>query len=334
MKTVADILAAVSLLSGKHGLRRAAKAYVQHFAEAAVRVYPQSDLAEILQQKFFIPADEKFNSETYFQSAAELSVQNHLRLNEHASCVALEKQVNPPKDVDVYYEVGAKRVSLEVKCPETQSSQDSFSLKTAGRIPDHLEKFNEIKELFDNPASGQILDLAKNDDNKLKDYLISANGKFSPDSGVDDLNVLLVACGACADIQEWWHYLYGGEGLFTAESFHPAHEYQLVDVVLLSNLKYLHSEAHDSHNWTLQNAFLLPFVNPHRRSSALSDSVHGGLRVFNHHLERFARYTPEPLNSNTSDDVMEQVKVNHYVVRHLEMSERTRYFPVWPNKKI
>ncbi len=171
-------------------------------------------LAENLQKKFFIPFDKEFQVETFLESAAELSVQNDLALNERASKVEIEKQINPPKDVDVYYEVGSTRVSLEVKCPnEIQVPQNSFTLKTAGRIPDHLEKYRKIKTIFDNPTSGQILDLAKNNDNKLKDFLDSANQKFSPLSSVGDLNVLFVACGACANIQDWWHYLYGGEGI-------------------------------------------------------------------------------------------------------------------------
>jgi hypothetical protein len=236
--------------------------------------------------------------------------------------------------VEVYYEIRATKISLEVKCPiDTQPPQDSFVLKTVGRIPNHLEKCGEFKAAFDNPKSGQILELAKNNDNKLKDFLLLANGKFSPRSGVDDLNVLLVACGNCANIQDWWHCLYGGEGLFTADSFYPSAEYQLVDVVLLSNLKYLHHEAHDFHDWTLEDAFLLPCVNPHRRSSALSESIHAGLSIFDHHLTRFAKYSPEPINSNFPNDLLEQMKVGHYVVRHLEESERSRYFPVWPNKK-
>jgi hypothetical protein len=339
MKTVADILAAVSLLSDKHRLKNAPKAYVQNFAEAAVRVYTQKDLAEILQTKFLIPADGKFNAETYFKSAAELSVQNHLKLNEHASKVAIEKEVNPPKNknVEVYYEVGATCVSLEVKCPdESQPSPDAFVFQNVGRVSDRLEnseKFRGLKSIIDNPEKGQKLEFAKNSDNKLKDYLVDANDKFSPNAGVDDLNVLLVACGNCSSIQEWWNYLYASDGLFTAESFYPTPEYRLVDVVLLSNLKYLHSEAYEFHDWTLQNAFLLPCVNPHRRASALSDSIHAGLSVFNHHLTRFLKYSPEPINSRVPDYIMEQVKVRHYVVKHLEESERTRHFPVWPNKK-
>lgn len=337
MKTVTDILTAVSVLSDKHRLKNAPKAYVQTFAEAAVRVYPQKDLAEILQKKFFIPADEKFDVETYFQSAAELSVQNHLKLNERASKFEIEKQVNPPKNVEVYYEIGATRVSLEVKCPvESQPSQESFVFKNVGRVSDRLEnfgKFSELQNIIDNPDKDRKLEFAKNNDNKMKDFLVLANGKFSPDSGVDDLNVLLVACGNCANIQEWWHCLYANEGLFTAESFNPASEYRLVDVVLLSNLKYLHSEAYDFHDWTLQNAFLLPCVNPHGRASALSDSIHGGLSTFNHHLTSFAKYSPKSINPRIPDDFVQQMKVNHYVVSHLEESEKIRHFPVWPNKK-
>jgi hypothetical protein len=99
---------------------------------------------------------------------------------------------------------------------------------------------------------------------------------------------------------------------------------------MLSNLKYLHSEARQFHDWALQNAFLLPCVNPRGRRSLVSESIGNGLSVFNHHLTRFAKYTPDPLSLDTPDYVMEQVKVNHYVARHLGEPERIRYFPVMP----
>ncbi len=333
MKTVADILTAISALSDKHILAKAPSVYAEGFAKAAVAVYPNKELSRILQEKFFFRSASTFDADAYFQSAAELSVQNHVRLDLRTKNVAIEKQVHPPKDVDAYYEITTTRVALEVKCPvELQPSKESLILKTAGRVPHHMKTFTDLKGIIESPRSDKRLELAKNKDNTMKDFLVSANEKFSPVAGVDDLNVLFVACGGCGNVQEWWHYLYGGEGLFTAESFHPPAEYRLVDVVLLSNLKYLHSDARDVHDWTLQNAFLLPCVNPHGRTSAVSDSIQSGLSVFNHHMARFAKYTPEPVSINTPDYIMDQVKVNHYVARHLEESERARYFPVKPNK--
>jgi hypothetical protein len=173
-----------------------------------------------------------------------------------------------------------------------------------------------------NPKNSVVL--AKNKDNTLKDFLVSAHGKFSPSSCVDDLNVLLVACGGPESIQDWHNYLYGNSGLFTAEPFHRTpQDYGLVDVVMLSSLRYCHSHAQQLHDWTLRNVFLLPCVNPHRRTSAVSESIAGGLSVFDHHLKKFNTFKPV-------SEVGENLKVLHYVRWELQEQERARYFPTLP----
>jgi hypothetical protein len=221
--------------------------------------------------------------------------------------------VNPPKDVDAYYEVGSTRVSMEIKCAvERLPSPESYVVKTAGRLPDRLQTVEKLQSLFEGSRSGNRLELAKNKDNTMKDFLVNANKKFAPKPTYNQLNVLLIACGNEGNIQDWWHYLYGGEGLFTNDSFHPPEEFALVDVLILSNLKYLHSEAYQYHNWTLQNAFLLPFVNRHRRQSLVSESIYNGLSVFDHHLSRFAKFTPKWNKNDPSTpdaDVLEQVRL-------------------------
>jgi hypothetical protein len=261
-------------------------------------------------------------------------VQNDLKQKDRVRNFAINKKVNAPKDVDAFCEVGATRVAIEVKCGvEEPTSTDSYIVKTAGRMPDHLDTVRKLQSVFEGSKSGNKLELAKNKDNTLKDFLVSANGKFTSDSGVEHLNILLVACGNEASVQHWWHYLYGGEGLFTAEPFYPSKTFKLVDVVLLTNLKYCHSDAREYHDWTLKDVFLLPCINPHGRTSLVSESIRNGLSIFNHHLVRFSRFSPKWNSSDmsTSDsEILEQVKVLHYFVEDLK-EERNRYFPVKSN---
>jgi hypothetical protein len=326
-----NVQSLITKISDAHCLKNAPDSYVKGFVTSAQNIYSLKEIESILQEKFFIPDDSRFNLDTYLQNAAELSVQNHLKRSMGVNRFERDKQVNPPKDVDAHYEVGSTRVSLEVKCAvEQKIPYESFVLKNVGRVPNHLKTFTDLKDAIESPSSNNRLELAKNKDNTMKDFLMSANEKFSSNSSFDDLNVLFVACGYIGNVQEWRHYLCGGEGLFTGESFHPSNAYQSVDVVLLSNLKYLHSEARQFHDWTLENAFLLPCVNPHGRRSLVSESVNKELGVFNHHLKRFAKYTPEPIRSDTPDYLMEQMKLGHYVVKCLEDPERIRYFPVKP----
>jgi hypothetical protein len=105
-----------------------------------------------------------------------------------------------------------------------------------------------------------------------------------------------------------------------------------VDLVLLTNLKYCHCEAQQYHDWTLENTFVLPCLNPKRRQSATAESILKGLRIFNHHLKRFADYTPHSDDPNVPDEILQKVKLNSYVAEHLPEAERTRYFPVKLNR--
>ena len=97
------------------------------------------------------------------------------------------------------------------------------------------------------------------------------------------------------------------------------------------NLKYFHLEARLYHDWSLKDVFLLPCVNPHRRSSSVSESISNGLSIFDHHLSRFAKFTPKWNRNDTEvrdSGVLEQIKVAHYIVEELNEAERNRYFPV------
>jgi len=325
----------IKQLTGTHCLRTAPESYIQSFIEAVQFVYPGQQVGNVLQRKFFIPDDSKFTLDKFLQSAAELSVQNHLKRTAVVQNFAIEKKVNPPKDVDAYYEIGATRVSLEVKCPEEQlPSADSFVVKSAGRVRNFSATADILHRVFKDSKAGHRLETAKNKDNTLRDFLVSGNSKFYPQSGVDDLNILLVACGNEGNIQDWWHYLHGGNGLFTGSSFHPSEDFSLVDVVLLTNLKYFHSQARDFHDWSMNDVFILPCRNPHGRNSLTSESLVNGLSAFNHHLSRFAKCQPK-WNRNDrkalDPDIFGILKVAHYIVDELSPAERMRYFPVKPN---
>lgn len=323
-----DILEIISKLSDRHVLKGAPAGYATGFAEAVLRVYPAKDLKKILQDKFFIPNDTAFNLDTYCQSASELSIQNHLVLDQRLQKVAIEKQVNPPKDVDAYYEIGSTRVSLEVKCAVEQSPPESALIyKTAGRVPGHVKSFDNLKEVVGERDPDKKVFQGKNKDNTMKDFLLSAHSKFSSKPGFEDLNILFVACGDYFNVQEWWFYLFLNNGLFTKNSFYPPSEFGRVDLVILSNLKYCHAVARASHNWRLDDVFLLPALNPNRRKSALSATMFEGINIFSHHLKSYSEYVPRDDDPDANREIALLVKVNSYVVDGLAYGDRERYFP-------
>ena len=95
-----DIGALISKLSGKHILKNAPEAYVKGFVAALCEIYLSVQIEKILQKKFFIPDDSNFDLNVYLQNAAELSVQSHIKQNLRIKNFAINKRINPPKDVD------------------------------------------------------------------------------------------------------------------------------------------------------------------------------------------------------------------------------------------
>lgn len=326
--TASDIAHLISGLSDRHIFKRSPQQYADGFISAVLSIYPAPKLAKILQSKFFVPNDSKYSDAVFFQNAAELSVSNHLKQSA-AKGFETEKEVNPTNgyDVDNYFEAGPFRVSVEVKTPDEQkTTPGDWVLQTLGRSPNYQQQYQKFAPLLAPASPNKTVVPAKNKDCTAKDFLISANTKFNPASGVDDLNVLFVACGYIDNISNWYSYLFASEGLFTSESFHPPHEFRNVDVVVLSSLRYCHEHCRAAHDWTLRDVFMLPCLNPHARSSRTREAIAGGLRVFEHHLKEFVAFEKD--SSGVPPAAFDDFKVLHYVRGYLDTPRFGRYFPV------
>lgn len=329
----ANLNALIQKIPADHPLRTAGADYRNGFVQAYLAVYghlADRNSAAVLKRKFLVSGDSQFQQDTYLQGASELAVANHIR-RQHVTGFETDKKVNPQnqKDADVFCITNAVRVSSEVKCAveETAAEQHELILRTDGRIPQHTQTHADLRAQIVAKHPNLDLKMGKNKDNTLKTFLLEANDKFNPGSGVDDLNILFVACEDHGNLNEWYRYLYGGKGLFTADSFHPTREFRNVDVVILSNLKYRHKTVRSCGDWTLDNTFLIPFINPHGRPTATRDSIANGLRLFDHHLRRFLDYEQETEDPEVPKDVVEATKVIHYVAERLSEAERTKYFP-------
>jgi hypothetical protein len=327
-------------LSENHILKKSPPSYVDDFVVAALEVYDSAKLHKVLQAKFFIPNESSYTDEAYYQSASELSVSHYIKQKEKQKLVtnfALERKVNAKnqKDVDDYFEIGATRVSVEIKCPleeEQAPFPENITMHTAGRLPDHLKKYKQMKETIESGPSGTKFVLGKNRDLRMKDCLLSANEKFSSGSGVDDLNILFLSCGHFYKMSDWYMCLHGGQGLFTSQSFDPEARCPNVDFVILSNLKYRHQHARAYPAWTLGDVFILPIINQHHRYSCTRTAIEEGLSVFNHYRREFVSFRGSELVSDEHSDnranIEKMLKVNHFVMEHLAPEERSRFFPV------
>jgi hypothetical protein len=329
-----DLRALVSRIDENHALKRGGAAYLDGFFSAFSAVYDQKKWGDVLQNKFFVPDQSRYTDQAFYESACELSVANHVRKHP-VTQFAVDKRVNPQskKNVDVWFRVSSTEVAVEVKCPvepqtdRVEGNGMQLLLKTAGRIPDHTHQLLDLKKKIEATGAAKVA-FGKNKDLTLKDCLLSANAKFSPTSSVDNLNVLFLACGFVGNIGDWYLNLYGHEGLFTDQGFYPSSDFSLVDVVMLSNLRYWHQHVAERHDWTLRDVFLLPRINPHGRSSRMSETTRIGLSIFDHHLDRFHSFTASTDDPNVPDYVLDALKPGHYVNEGLSPAERDRYFPV------
>jgi hypothetical protein len=343
MRTVLDAAHIHDLIKGlpeKHILKNSPEDYVNDFVAAALEVYKPSKLKGVLQDKFLIPDASNYTDKKYFESASELSVSRYLKQKEKENLIrdlAFEKKVNPKnkKDVDNFFRVKAKKVSIEVKCPSEEKQAPfpaNITVQTAGRIPNREGLYNSLKSVLDAGSSGTNLLQGTNPDNRLKDCLLLANEKFSDESGFDELNILFVSCGYFHDINHWYMCLQTSQGLFTNASFEPPEHYQNVDLVILSNLKYRHEYARSYPAWGLDEVFLLPIINPHGRPSCVGDSVKEGLDVFHHYKAEFEAYNSIETVARDPyrhiEAINEAMKVSHFVNERLAPQEKSRFFPV------
>lgn len=272
---------------------------------------------------------ETFDEVKYIQAACETAVSASLA-SEFPNNFKYEDKVNPPKDVDCSFENLGVRFNVEIKCPDYSKKNaieddECFSLGAFGRLSNYEDVFQTLDELFNKPEEGKEdadkpLVKQHHMDNKLKDYLISAHSKFSDNPGENELNVLLVCCSDQMDIQKWFFYMYGVQGLFCEDSFFNTSEYENVDVVVLTNLYHRHhaywdKEKLESH-WSFSKSFNLIFSNPYRKEdkmdciSKLVDSIHN-------HSNGLANYRVA--------QGLDELRIVHYVLEELS-SKGLNYF--------
>jgi hypothetical protein len=330
---VQQILSMVGRLSDTHFLKRMPEQYVIDFATAAVHVYEPAKIQITLQRRFYLPDDRAYKEDAYLQSASELSVANYIKAKQVPD-FKINKRVNPnnKKDVDVYYRIGSTNVSLEVKCPfeEEQAPLPVITALPAGRLRGYDQTLEKFTNVLGAGSSSKILK-GKNRDNRMKDALVSAHGKFRSDPELDDLNILFFSCGNYYRMSEWHGYLFGSAGLFTRESFHPPETYLNVDLVILSNLKYRHQFAPNFPAWSLDDVLLIPIRNPLGRRNVFSKTVDEGLSIFNHYRKEFLAGRIVTSGTEEIQDLVDShTKVTRFVFKHLSDEQQKRFFPITP----
>lgn len=205
--------------------------------------------------------DHQFN-----EFASELIVLYYIirKTNEYHQFV-YEPIYNGKKNPECCFNLWGKTVNIEVKCPNLEKrilqEQDKSTLyvHAADRLPDDI--FEVITDLSND--TNIPLALAPRLDNKLKDYLISANNKFPKDDRY--INILIISLEIIKDMDEWYNYIFGDRGVFTKNSF-VKEDYSKIDVIMLTNIGVSHqitTETGDpSKRWYMEEYLNLLFPNP------------------------------------------------------------------------
>lgn len=231
----------------------------------------KNEIENLLKNKLQL-FSSSFNEPQYLQAACELVICSHLA-SVYKDTFKYELKVNPPKDVDCSFTEDGIQFNIEIKCADFSinnqiDKEDAFKIGFLGRNPDPDKVLNDLSELFQNHADGKLLLKQQHMDNKLKDYLLSAHSKFYQEPRIDHLNILAIGCDTPMDMQKWYGYMYGYQGLFTQESFWQTSDYNLVDVVFLTNLYHRHysyrSKDKVTDHWLLDKSFNLVASNPFR----------------------------------------------------------------------
>lgn len=245
---------------------------------------------------------EKFDEAKYLQAACETSIASYMssKFNENFS---YEPKINPPKDVDCSFSTKGKEFYIEVKCPDFSKkididNIDAFKIGFFGHMNNYREIFDTTQKIFnskDNNSREADKPLIKrlHMDNKMKDFLLSANGKFKDTTSAHELNILAICCSDSMDMQQWFHYMYGSKGFFKCDSFHPQAEYKNVDIVLLTNLHHRHDKYWNKDkikkSWDFSKSFNLIFPNPFKENDK-AETIRSFVESIPNHSIEFSNY--------------------------------------------
>ncbi|GEM_PF-913355 len=237
-----------------------------------VNIFP-SEVNSWLENKMLLNKNT-FDEKQFIQFASESTIVKYFA-DRYKANLFIEKKINPNNgmDVDLSFSHNGFTFNIEVKCSDFNSkelvdSRNTLKIQPIGRIPNFPEELAELQKLLQPVADKMNLDgieSAKNMDNNLKDFLLSADSKFNPASPDNELNVLAVCCDDAEDMQLWYYYMYKDQGLFTTGSFWNQSKFENVDLVLLNNLYFKHNKFFNKklqNSWDFSTSFNLIFENP------------------------------------------------------------------------
>lgn len=197
--------------------------------------------------------------QVYLQNISELVIIYYI-LRKYNNFI-FEPQYNGKKNPECCFDMGNITVNIEVKCPNynkriLEEQQEGINILPGYRYDNKEFADIVIDDIYHNYNISNSINQISLMDNKLKDYLRSGNQKFS--NKPSHFNILVISLEIFNDLDEWYRYLFGKQGVFTNNSFFKG-EYYNIDAILLTNIVAGHKGnfRSDINLWYLDNYFNL-----------------------------------------------------------------------------
>jgi len=215
--------------------------------------------------------------------------------------------------------------------------RNTLKIFPAERVPDHKSMVNEISKLIgpNIERSGYSgVEETFRMDNKLKDFLKSAQDKF-PVSTDCNFNILIISLEIIPDMDEWYSYIFGENGVFTQKSF-VEEKYENVDAILITTPIYGHAGWYyygEINVWKLEETISLLFLNPDREFTGTGRFyISDGIELFGNLTGEFVKFLQKL--DEKAEEKWESVTGSNSILKYIDfkhtelhiVSEFVRYF--------
>lgn len=281
--------------------------------------------------------NKPFNQQRYLETVSEITILYYVlrHYNENSKFI-YEPTYNGGYNPECSFVYINRTVNLEVKCPNLEKRLKSESRKTlklfpAERIPNYKDIINELSGIIENRVQKDNYSGVEEEtrlDNKLKDFLVHSQKKF-PSSDDSNFNVLAISLDIISDLDEWYSYIFGNNGVFTNNSF-VNQDYDNVDAILLTtpSCGHIRWEMYDKINvWNLEETINILLLNPNKEYSETGKYyIKYGISMFGHLTEEFMIFQQkldEESNNKWKDiddnELMSQLRYLEYKIIDLQI---------------
>ena len=189
-------------------------------------------------------------------------------------------KVNPiaNKDIDLRICKDTLMINIEVKTPEQDLFEEGkFHARLAYRHPDieRAEENSDLKKIASmlEAQSGMETQILKTNDNKVKDYIKSANAKFC-ERNKESVNVLVIMCTSEQMGNNLLYLMNPHSGLITENTYDNTLDFSKIDYIVVSNAVegIVQSDEYEFDSNDFSNYVTL-IISPHKDLSNERDAI-------------------------------------------------------------